>query len=133
MNPADLIGYVLLGLLILVGLVAVSQAQGKLDDPNESSVVYLDQLTTVAKLSGQGHWLVRICRQSGNVHSESELVGSASTALNAAISTFRRAKIEAVGVSENGPSKLRMARLYHNHRGSNEGKKVGSAEIIRLA
>lgn len=132
MNPADVIGYVLIGLLLLGSLVAATASQGKLEDPSDTSVVYLEQLPSVAKLQGEGHWLVRIYRQSGNVHSEGEINGDASRALAAALSTFRRAKIDAVGVPENTETKLRFARLYHSHRGSNEGKKVGSAHIERL-
>lgn len=133
MNPADVIGYVLLGGLLLFSLVAATLAQGKLDDPADNSVVYLDQLPSIVQLTGEGRWLVRIYRQSGNIHSEAEVVGSAQSAFNAALSTFRRARIDAVGVPENGPDRLRFGRLYHNHRGSNEGNKVGRAEIERLA
>lgn len=133
MNPADVIGYVLVGLLMLVILVAYTQAQERLENPADTSVVYLEQLPSVANLTGEGHWLVRIIRQSGNVHSEHEVTGGASAALGVALTTFRRAKIDAVGVQENGESRLRFARLFHNHRGSNEGKKVGAAEVIRLS
>ena len=71
-------------------------------------------------------------RQSGNVHAEHVVTGSAQQALASALSTFRRAKIDAVHVGQNSETELRIARLYHDHRGSNEGKKVGKAVILLL-
>jgi len=132
MNPADIIGYVLIGVLLLATFIGYAVAEGKLDDPNDTTVIHLERLPGVAKLTGNGRWLVRIIRQSGNVHSESEITGDASAAVSAALATFRRAKIGEIGIPENTESKLRFGRLYHNHRGSNEGKKVGSAHIERL-
>jgi hypothetical protein len=132
MNPAEVVGYVLLGGLLLVSLWVISASQAKLEEPQDTNVVYLDQLPTIAKLNGQARWFVRIYRQSGNINSESEVTGDAGAALRVAMSTFRRARIDAIGVPENGENRLRFGRLYRSHRGSSEGKKVGSAEIIRI-
>lgn len=126
--------------LIGLGLVAVfafimwiihENAQAALDDPNNKKVVYLDQLPSVTELQGRGLWSITIIRQSGNFHSSKEVHGDAAAALAAAVSTFRRAKIDGIGIIKNETAELHFGRLFHNHRGSNEGKKVGQA-IVRL-
>jgi hypothetical protein len=129
MDPVHIVGFILIAVMLLGGFIAMNHAQEQLDDPDNTSVIYLEQLPTVARRTGNALWLVSIYRQSGNVHSEREVNGDASEAIKTAMATFRRAKIDAVGVLENGDNRLRFGRLYHNHRGSNEGKKVGSAHM----
>lgn len=123
-------GILLFGLLGLVWW-AQSASQSALDDPDNDKVVYLHQLVDVVKLCGRGSWVVTIMRQSGNVHSTKVVDGDAAAALQAALATFRRAGIDAVALVTNEASELNVRRLFHNHRGSNEGKKVGGA-VIKL-
>jgi hypothetical protein len=115
--------------LFFVSWWAMSESHKRLDDPADDRTVYLDRLRPILKLAPFGVYRITILRQSGNVHAEHLVTGSAQQALASALSTFRRAKIDAVHVGENSESELRIARLYHDHRGSNEGKKVGKAVI----
>jgi len=99
------------------------------DDPSDDRTLYLNQLPGKLALAAFGVFRVTIYRQSGNVHAEKIITGSAQDALATALSTFRRAKINAVHVGANSETELRIGRLYHDHRGRNEGKKVGNAHI----
>jgi len=118
--------------LILMGSAATSNAEKALNDPNEKSRVFLDELPALALLAGAGTFRVLIIRQSGNLHAQYEAT-SASAAISKAMATFRRAKIDAIRVSRNSPNELHFNRLFHSHRGSAEGKKVGGVEITRIA
>lgn len=131
MNPVDVIGYGLLAVMLIGSAIAVSQAGARLDDPNDRDAIYLEQLPAVALLSGTGRFAIRVLRQSGNLHAKHE-AASAAEAIDAAMTTFRRAKIEAVHISQNSEAVLRFARMFHSHRGSAEGKKVGAVEIVRI-
>jgi hypothetical protein len=131
-SPIELIAFVLIILVILIGYVAAQSAEQALDDPNDKERVYLDQLPALSLLSGVGAFHVRIFRQSGYLHAQYD-APSASSALSQAIATFRRAKIETIRISRNAPDELHFNRLFHSHRGSAEGKKVGSVEITRVA
>lgn len=130
-NGADIVGYVLLGGLMLIMLFVTIEAENALKDPNNTNVVYLEQLPSLALLAGSGEWLVTIYRQSGNVHSATTVRGDASAALQVAMTTMRRAKIDSIGIRVNEDGHLYFNRLFHNHRGRNEGKKVGGARIQR--
>lgn len=127
----DVAGYVMLGGLMLIMVLVAMASQEALEDPNNKKVVYLEQLPSLAQLAGNGEWHVIIYRQSGNVHSATLVRGDASAALQTAMSTMRRAKIDAIAIRKNEAEHLHFSRLFHNHRGSNEGKKVGGAEIKR--
>lgn len=118
--------------LILVSWWAMSESHNRLNDPNDDRTVHLDRLRDILKLAPFGVYRVTILRQSGNVHAESVVTGSAQQALASALTTLRRAKIDAVHVGANSETELRVGRLYHDHRGSNEGKKVGKAVITLL-
>lgn len=133
-SPTEmLIGFALIAVLGIVTFVAVEAGQQRLEDPNDKTAVYLDQLPNVSALSGSGIWHVTIIRQSGNIERTDEVRGSGEDALRRAMSTFRRAKIPGVFVQENTASVLRFSRMFHDHRGSSEGKKVGRIEIRRVA
>ncbi len=122
---------------ILVGMIlaswwAMQESHGRLDDPSDDRTLYLDQLPSKLALAPFGTYRVTILRQSGNVHAEHVITGTAQDALAAAMATFRRAKIPAVHVGANSETELRIGRLYHDHRGKAEGKKVGGARIALL-
>lgn len=121
-------GPLIVGMLI-AGWWAAEESHRRLDDPNDDRTLFLDQLPGKLALHPQGLYRVTIFRQSGNVHAEDLIVGTAQEALARALATFRRAKIEAVHVASNSDTELLIGRLYHDHRGSNEGKKVGRAQI----
>lgn len=129
-SPVEWIFIALIVVLIAIGAFAASNAEQALDDPNDTSRVFLDQIVGLALLAGAGPFRVRIFRQSGNVHAE-HMVETASAAIAQAISTFRRAGIDAVRISRNTSEELHFNRLFYSRRGSSEGKKVGSVEISR--
>jgi hypothetical protein len=115
--------------LLLVSWWAMSESHRRLDDPNDDRTLHLDQLSGKLALAAYGTFRVTIYRQSGNIHAEKLVTGSAQDALATALATFRRAKIDAVHVGANSETELKIGRLYHDHRGRNEGKKVGKAHI----
>ena len=124
-------GPLILGLLI-VSWWATSESHRRLDDPNDDHTVHLDRLREILRLAPHGTYQVTILRQSGNVHSERVVTGAAAEALQVALATLRRAGIDAVHVGENREIGLRVGRLYHDHRGRKEGRKVGKAHIALL-
>lgn len=117
---------------MVVSLVVLVLQQQKLDDPNNTEVVYLDQLSGLCNLTKPGKYMLRTLRQSGNLQKDDQIYNSLESALKAGISTFKRAKIEYVVISKNTESIFGFRRPYHNHRGTKEGKKVGSIEIHRV-
>ena len=126
--------WIFLGLLIVMMVavaIASTEAEKALDNPDDSSRVFLDQLPSLSMLSGAGPFRISIFRQSGYLHAEYVATG-ASQALTQAMSTFRRAKIEAIRISSNGPDRLAFNRLFYNHRGSSEGKRISSVEIVKI-
>lgn len=133
----------ILGIILLVGVIVIAffkmtfDAQ-KLDDPNDTSVVYLDQIASVAKLKVASAFGLRIYRQSGYLQQDdrefSALSGTTdpNKVIAEAIKTFRRAKIDYVVIDQNTETILEFSRPYHDHRGVKEGKKVGSCVIIAI-
>lgn len=124
-------GPIIVGML-LVSWWAMGESHKRLDDPNDDRMLYLDQLPGKLALAPFGAYRVTILRQSGNVHAEHIVTGTAQEALAVAMATFRRAKIPAVHVATNNETELRIGRLYHDHRGKAEGKKVGAAHLTLL-
>lgn len=118
--------------LLLVSWWTMSESHRRLDDPNDDRTLHLDQLPGKVALAAFGIFRITIYRQSGNVHAEKIVTGSAQDALATALATFRRAKIDAVHVGANSETELKIGRLYHDHRGRNEGKKVAKAHITLI-
>ena len=118
--------------MILFSWWAMQESHARLDDPNDDRTLYLEQLPGKLALSPFGTYRVTMLRQSGNVHAEHIVTGTAQDALATAMATLRRAQILAVHVGANSETELRIGRLYHDHRGRNEGKKVGGAHIVLL-
>ena len=129
MSPPEIIAGVLLAALIVFSLLRMAVLEWRLRDPNDHSVVYLHQVEEIASLSGDGPFLVRTYRQSGNLHQDDRVTDNSEIAIRAAVTTLRRAKIDYVVVSKNTPSALKLTRPFHCHRGRAEGKKVGWIEI----
>ncbi|NQS80537.1 hypothetical protein [Pantoea agglomerans] len=124
----------ILGLLAIaaVGFASMNAKQKAADDPSNKDVVYLEQLFEVANLDVDSKYLVIIYRQSGNIQQKDKIYSSANDAIKAAITTFKRAKIPFVSITENSTDKLSFSRPWHSHKGSSEGKKVGSVLIMRM-
>ncbi len=87
-----------LGLVIalIMGIVTwatISKREEQLDDPDDDSVVYLDQILEMCSLQHDGKYLLRVLRQSGNLQKDDQIFDSHEAAIKNAISTFKRAKI----------------------------------------
>lgn len=124
----------LIGGAILFGFTValISKRERQLDDPDDDSVVYLDQLKDTSSLQHGGKYLVRILRQSGNLQKDDQIFESPEKAIGAAITTFKRAKIDYVFIEKNTEVEFWFRRPYHHHGGKAEGKKVGSVEIYKV-
>jgi hypothetical protein len=133
MGGAELAVLIVAAILVIATAVAMSNQQKKLEDPNNTEVVYLDQLPSVSKLLGVGSFRLQLFRQSGNPQQKDQYFKTGPEAVRAATSTFRRAKIDYVVISSNNTDEFCFRRPYHDHRGTKEGKKVGRAEIKRVS
>ncbi len=133
MEGEAIIGVLLMGALVIGVFVVMLNQQQKLDDPNNTEVVYLDQLAQVCSLSEPGNFRVRIFRQSGNLQKDDQFFTSVGDAIKTATSTFKRAKIDYVVITTNEEANFSFRRPYHDHRGVKEGKKVGKVEIRRMS
>lgn len=126
----------LVGLIIGVPFFAVmywmiNESHRRLDDPDDKSAVYTEQLADLCALAGDRPYMVQVIRQSGNVQSE-KVYPDRAAAVAAVLGTLRRAKIDGVWLKINTDSHLLVNRLYHDHRGSNEGRKVGGVQVVRI-
>lgn len=122
-------GPLLLGLLLL-SWYAMEESQRRLNDPADDRTIFISELASKSSLHPSGTYQVTIYRQSGGVHSNWVVSGTAHDAVAQAVATLRRARIEAVHIAANDVQHLKVGRLYHNHRGRNEGRKVGGAEVV---
>lgn len=127
-----IIGILVLLTIAAVGFASMSAKQRAADDPSNKDVVYLEQLFEVANLDDTSKYLVVIYRQSGNIQQKDKIYPSARDAIKAAVTTFKRAKIPFVSITENSVDRLSFSRPWHSHKGASEGKKVGSVLIVRM-
>ncbi len=81
-----ILGLVMAVIMAVVSWVIISSRQRQLDDPNDESVVYFEQITNICALQHNGKYLLRILRQSGNLHKDDQVFSSHELALKAAIS-----------------------------------------------
>ena len=135
-SPDQILGLILLVVLIIAATIKVVFDKQKLVDPDDTSVVYLDELTEISLLEPSQRFFLRIYRQSGNLQQDDREASDPSGKLvepkiviKEAIKTFRRAKIDYVIVEKNDSKNLNFRRPYHDHRGVKEGKKVGGCMI----
>lgn len=135
MSPEDIANIILIGVMVVMViavLVMTQEAQARLENAEDISVIYLHQLESLALLiDDAAEYRVEIVRQSGYPHSAS-VHYSRDAALRSLVATLRRAKIEAVVFRSNIDGYLNVYRLYHNHRGSSEGKRVGGGSIMAI-
>lgn len=138
----DAVGWgaiIFMALFAVFGLMYQSQ---KLSDPNDQSLVYLDEIIEIAKLESADAYEVHFYRQSGNQYKASETwrpsvenEDSSSTinraALQHLIKTLRKSKWEAAWIIVNEIDHLELMRNFANQR-KNEGKRLGYVEVIAL-
>ena len=142
MASADVIGFTLLLVFILVCYAESVNLERQADEPGDTEVVDLEDVIDIALLVPAKHFAIDVYRQSGNNYrqqthmyhfenqKEDDMLVDPSDVINEVLKTFRRAKITSVVIQENTKINLSFRRLWHDHRGVNEGKKVGSAIII---
>ena len=124
----------IIALVIFIAIVWVSFAikNSELADESNITTVYIDQMKDVVVMSG-GPVEVALIRQSGNLYRDLGVFHDASVAVDEVIKSFKRAKVDAVRISVNTQSEFKASRLFHNHRGSSEGKKLGGVIIRSLS
>jgi hypothetical protein len=124
----------LIGVLMMVAIAAVGfwwhyETEKAAADPTDLSASTTDSLGEKTRLAG-GPWIITFIRQSGNVH-RVDTAATSDEAVRKVQAAFRRAKIDLVHISLNGPDGFSAHRAMHNHRGSSEGKKLGGAKVSR--
>jgi hypothetical protein len=132
MQDANIIAYLLLFIIVIVGVVINANNRKKLEDPTNNEVVYLDQLYSIHSLTDTDQYILSVFRQSGNLQQDQKVFRNPNEAIKAAVLTLKRAKIEYVIVSHNDSQQFSFRRPFHDHRGRNEGKKVGSVTISKV-
>jgi len=140
MESGEVFASVILGIFVIAAFLMAVDLEDKADDADNIDVVHLDDLVSIALLSDAKHFVSDIYRQSGNKYREQvahfwtdpedDRLMTASDAINQVLKTFRRAKIASVVIEYNTEKKLTFRRLYHDHRGVKEGRKVYSATIL---
>ena len=125
----EILGFFLLVVFVVFTWFYVYANQKSLNDPNDDSVLYTNEIINKAQLDPIGLYSLFIYRQSGGLYKEEKVCKYSHEALHEAVSTLSRANIEAVKILKNTNTELSVSRLYHNHRGSSEGKKVGGFTI----
>ncbi len=127
-----IVGLIFGVIMVLITWAITSKRERQLDDPNDDSVVYLNQLIKTSTLQRGGTYLLRVLRQSGNLQKDDQVFDTHEAAIKAATTTFKRAKIEYAFITKNTTTEFFFRRPYHHHGGSAEGKKVGSIEIYKI-
>ena len=142
MESGEVFAFVILGIFVIAVFLRAVDLEDKADDPDNTDVVHLDDLISIALLAPAEHFAMDVYRQSGNKYREqthmykreeqkedSKFVDP-SKVINEVLKTFRKAKIPSVVIEENTETNLSFRRLYHDHRGVKEGRKVYSATIV---
>ena len=123
MESGEVFAFVILGIIIIVAFLRAVDLEHKADEPDNTDVVHLDDLISVALLAPADHFAMDVYRQSGNKYREQthiykseqqvadSLLLDPSKAINEVLKTFRRAKISTVVIEENTAAKLSFRRL----------------------
>lgn len=113
----------------VVAVGAFLLKEKRLADPNNTHMIYIDQMADNHQLPG-GPVRATLLRQSGNIYRELGVFQTADAAFAEINKAFRRAGIASVGVMRNTASRYEVVRLHHSHGGKAEGKKLGRALLI---
>lgn len=126
------IAFLIIGIMIII-IVFIAQwaqtQQAARPMTRASTSVYPENLDQVTKLSSGRKYHLVVYRQSGNLHSSYEDV-TLDQALRQIVTTCRRAKIDVLAVQKNTVEEMELWRVWHNHRGRQEGKRVGGFAIF---
>lgn len=103
----------------------------KLLNNNEDNLFDIEEVAAQCRLTREGLFILRTFRQSGNPHQEDRVYTECDAAVRAALSTFKRAKIDLVVIMDNTNDEFSFRRAVPDFRGRSEGKKVRWVEIHR--
>ena len=129
----SIVGAVFLLILYLTSRPEKGSREAAFITTQETKIIGLEEVASLSQLASSGTFVVRTFRQSGNPHQDDRSFNAADPALQAALSTFRRSKIECIVIVANSPAELTIRRPWHDHKGRSEGKKVGWIEIHRVS
>lgn len=118
---------VVVPLAVLLGLAV--WLLGRLSPTGGSTWTNTEELPTKVALTG-GPWVITFIRQSHNVH-RVDTAATGDEAVSKVQAAFRRAKIGSIRVWGISPDGFTAHRVWHNHRGSSEGKKLGGVSVRR--
>ena len=133
-----------LGLLLLAGLIIASfikmiSREARLYDSSDKSVVWLHEVVSVSLLQPSSKFSLKIIRQSGNEQQPERIYSSnddsliaPSVVIEESLKTLRRAQIEGVHIVKNTSGYFEFSRMWHDHRGVKEGRKVERVIISAL-
>ncbi|PJG58908.1 hypothetical protein [Aeromonas cavernicola] len=115
-------------LLILGGSVLIAFMGWALSSAKSTSnAVDADEAWT--KMPASGKYTLNFYRQSGNHHRTVEVYGSRSDVESEIFKVFQRAGIDDQFMVFSPSNGIDYRRTHYNHRGSNEGKKVGGCLV----
>ncbi len=120
-----------IAVFVAIAIAVIYINSGKVNDPNNDEYIQTNQVPIITKLIGT-EFKVSFYRQSGNEYKAPVLIQPLSAAIDAAMSTLNRAKIDELRVYENTENLFVVERLLHSHKGASEGKKMGRVVIKRI-
>lgn len=115
-------------LLILGGSVLIAFIGWALSSTKSASKS-VDADEAWAKMPVSGKYTLNFYRQSGNHHRTVEVHGSRNDVESEIFKVFKRAGIDDQYMVFSPSNSIDYRRAYHNHRGANEGKKVGGCLV----
>lgn len=117
-------------LVAIVGLLIQLSASESAIDPKNASYANPHNLREklYSQLDKNTSYTVYVMRQSGNVERYYENV-EACNVPELIVPVVRRAKIDTVAIGKTSKG-LKIWRTMHNHRGRNEGKRIGGFKIV---
>jgi len=135
-QPMGTAEIIFLVIFAVVAFLAVAFKEQRLNDPSDSTYIYLGEVITTAELLPSPQYRIDMYRQSGNPYKDPFIWhtndGSdmpPEDVINHVLKTFRRAKIEDVRVVTNNEQELHICRSMHQHGRKAEGKKFKGAII----
>lgn len=116
-------------MLLTIGGFSVLVAVCYLASSSKVETKAVDADKAWERFSGIRTFVLTFYRQSGNVHKVLEVTGSRGDVESEILKVFNRAGIghQFMVCERNGGIDYRRA--FHNHRGSNEGRKVGGCVV----
>ena len=120
------------GLLALWGLSRPKDGSGEAKLSKDGPALDISEVAAQWRLAKSGQFVLRTFRQSGNPHQEDRLFDRADAAVAAALSTFRRAKVDMITIIESTADEFSFRRSVPDFRGRNEGRRLHRIEIHRV-